>query len=70
MTKEEYRDTYGLSDAVECQNCGEFFPSSDAKEVQEPHGEYTPTCPFCGCDDLKYYDEVDMREEPDDETDM
>lgn len=70
MTKEEYRYTYGPSDAVECQSCGEFFPPSDAKEVQEPHGEYLPACPYCGCDDLKYYDEVDMREEPDDETDM
>lgn len=70
MTKEEYRDTYGLSDAVECQNCGEFFPASGAMYHQEPHGEYFPACPYCGCDDLKYYDEVDMREEPDDETDM
>ena len=70
MTKEGYRDTYGPSDAVECQSCGEFFPPSDAKEVQEPHGEYLPACPYCGCDDLKYYDEFDMREEPDDEADM
>ena len=24
MTKEQYRYTYGPSDAVECQSCGEF----------------------------------------------
>ena len=70
MTKEEYRDTYGLADACECQGCGEYIHRDELREVQEPHGEYTPTCPFCGCGDLKYYDEVDMREEPDDEANM
>ena len=67
MTKEEYRDTYGLSEAVECQNCGKFFPPEEIRNIREPHGEYTATCPFCGCDDLKYYDEIDMREDTDDE---
>ena len=70
MDKREYRETYGLADACECQNCGEFFPPEEIRNIREPHGEHTATCPFCGCDDLKYYDEVDMREEPDDETDM
>ena len=70
MTKAEYRDTYGLADACECQGCGEYFPNYELREVREPHGEYTPVCPICGSDDIRYLDEVDMKEGMDDEIDM
>lgn len=70
MDKREYRETYGLADACECQGCGEYIHRDELREVQEPHGEYTPVCPMCGSDDIRYLDEVDMREGVDDETDM
>ena len=34
MDKREYRETYGLADACECQNCGEFFPPDEIRIVE------------------------------------
>lgn len=70
MDKREYRETYGLADACECQGCGEYIHRDELKTAREPHGEYTPVCPICGSDDIRYLDEVDMKEGIDDETDM
>jgi len=63
MTKEEYRDKYGRQDACMCTQCGEYFPCSELDSVIEPHGERTPVCPECGCDDIAY--DVYIEEEED-----
>lgn len=65
MTKEEYRDRFGRSEACKCTRCGEYFPCHELELVREPHGEDTPICPVCGCDDLEY--DAYIEEEDEDE---
>ena len=66
MTRENFIQIYGATDACCCKNCEEYFLPSEAKSVREPHGEYTPICPYCECDDIRYFDEYDMRDESED----
>ena len=63
MTKHEYREEYGRYDACRCTRCGEFFPCSALNLVTEPHGEETPICPECECDDIEYDVYIEEEEE-------
>lgn len=68
MTKHEYIEEYGETNACLCDQCGEYFPPSDIKIEIEPHGEEWGTCPYCGCDNIHYLDSFDMREEDEEES--
>lgn len=66
MTKSEYREEHGKYDACVCQSCGGYFPTSALDYCVEPHGEKTPLCPECGCDDIAYGVEIEEEEDAED----
>ena len=67
MTKEQFIYLYGEVEACSCDNCGHYFLPEEAGTSIEPHGEEWPTCPHCGCGDLRYHDSSEMRFEDEEE---